>query len=65
RQPFSPFIDAARARFLEPDVDESVAAVEWRTPDAGAARRFLLEHHSFSPGLVEKALASMMQAMSI
>jgi len=45
-------------------VDESIEGVEWRIADAGAVRQFLLEHHSFSPGLVEKALASMAEAMA-
>ncbi|NMC05884.1 MAG: hypothetical protein GYA24_11765 [Candidatus Lokiarchaeota archaeon] len=62
RQPFSAFIDEARARFLQPVVNEAVTNVEWRTPDAGAVRRFLLEHHSFSPDLVEKALAGLAKA---
>ncbi len=64
KQPFSPFVDGARARFLEPDVDESADAIEWRTADAGAVRQFLLEHHSFSPDLVEKALSGLAKAMA-
>jgi len=62
KQPFSAFIDEARARFLEPAMDERATSVEWRTADAGAVRRFLLEQHSFSPGLVEKALAGLRDA---
>jgi flap endonuclease-1 len=58
-QPFSAFIDASRARFLQPDVTTRVKDVEWQTADAGVVRQFLLERHSFSPDLVEKALASM------
>jgi len=45
-------------------VDERATSVEWRTADAGAVRRFLLEHHSFSPGLVEKALASLQKVVA-
>ncbi|NMC07761.1 MAG: hypothetical protein GYA24_21285, partial [Candidatus Lokiarchaeota archaeon] len=64
RQPFSAFVQVSRERFLHPDVNESVADVEWRTPDAGAVRRFLLEHHSFSPGLVEKVLEGLSEKMN-
>nr|MDO8119648.1 hypothetical protein [Candidatus Sigynarchaeota archaeon] len=31
----------------------------------GAVRRFLLEHHSFSPGLVEKALAGLQKVVAL
>jgi len=47
-----------------PLVDEVVGDVEWRTPDAGAMRQFLLERHSFSPGLVEKALEGLHGAIA-
>ncbi len=63
KQPFSPFIEEARDRFLKPDVDEHVKDVEWRTADTGAVRQFLLEQHSFSPELVEKALTSLKEAV--
>ncbi len=49
---------------MQPDVDEHVKDVEWRTADAGAVRQFLLERYSVSPDLVEKALASIEKAMA-
>ncbi|MFX0098284.1 MAG: hypothetical protein ACFFCS_01810 [Candidatus Hodarchaeota archaeon] len=56
RRPFSKELDELRDVFLKPVVDESIKNLSWNTTNETKVRQLLLEDHSFSDGLVKKAL---------